>query len=150
MDDVLDRVACGDQAGSYTFRFVVAQRFLLVDQAVEAGFEVTHGDAQRHDRVLIGGGERGLDAVEAGHRHRLAVAEVLDLGVGRMRDEIGGCGAHDEEPGLEVAAGICHLGIAMHRLESVTDFGIAGQIGDAVGEKAHHGDDAEHDDAGTD
>ncbi len=70
------------------------------------------------------------------HRHRLAAVEVLDLGVGRTRDEIGRRGAHDQEPGFEIAAGVGHVGIAMHRLEGVADFGVAGQIGDAVGEKA--------------
>ena len=66
-----------------------------------------------------------------------------------MRDEIGRRGAHDEKPGLEIAAGVGHFGIAMHRLEGVADFGVAGQIGDAVGEKADHGNNAEHYDAGA-
>ena len=47
--------------------------------------------------VLVRGGERGLDAVEAGHRHSLAVVEILDLVIGRMRDEIGRRSAHDRE-----------------------------------------------------
>ena len=150
MDDVLDRVACGNEIGGDAFGLVVAERFLLVDQAVEAGFEVAHGDAQGQDRVPIRRGERGLDAVEADHRHRLAAIEVLDLGIGWTRHEIGRRGAHDEEAGFEVAAGIRHLGIAVYRLEGLTDLGVAGQKGDAVGEKAHNGNHAEHDDASTD
>ena len=55
-----------------------------------------------------------------------------------------------EKPGFEIAAGVGHFGIAMHRLEGVADFGVAGQIGDAVGEKADYGNNAEHHDAGAD
>ncbi len=150
MDDVLDRVAGGDETGGDALGLTVAQRFLLADQAVEAGFEVAHGDAQRQDRVLVRRGERGLNAVEAGHCHRLAAVEVLDLGVGRMRDEISRRRAHDEETGFEIATGVRHFGIAMHRLEGVTDLGVTGQISDAVGEKADHRNDAEQDDAGAD
>ena len=52
-----------------------------------------------------------------------------------MRDEVGGRGAHGQKPGLEIAAGVGDLGIAVHAVEGVADFGVAGQEGDAVGEK---------------
>ena len=149
LDDVLDRVAGGDEIGGHALGFVVAERFLLADEAVEARLEVAHRDAQRHDGILLRDRQRSLDAVEASHRHRLAVVEILDLGIGRPRDEVGRRGAHNEEPGLEIAAGVGHFGVAMHGLEGVADVEVAGYVSEAIGEEADNRNDAEHDDAGA-
>ncbi len=81
LDDFLDRIAGGDQVGGNALGFVEAQRLLRVHQAAEARLEIAHSDAQRHDGVLLGGGERDLDAIEAAHRHRLPVVEIVNRGV---------------------------------------------------------------------
>ena len=83
------------------------------------------------------------------HRHRLAVAEIFDFVIGRTRDEIGRRSPHDEKPGLEIAAGVGHFGVAVNRLKGAADLDVARQVGDAVGEKADNRNDAEHDNAGA-
>ena len=149
MDDILDCVARREEIGGDACGFVITERFLLADQAVETGFEIAHRDAQRRDRVLVHGSERGLDAVETVHRHSLAVAEIFDFVIGRTRDEIGRRSPHDEKPGLEIAAGVGHFGVAVNRLKGAADLDVARQVGDAVGEKADNRNDTEHDNAGA-
>ena len=146
---LLHRAARRVELGGDALGVVVAERFLLVDQAFEAGLEVAHGDAQRRDHVLCGGAERGGDAVERFHRQLLAVGEIRNLLVGRPRDIFGRRRAHDQEAGLEIAAGIRHPGVALHAVEGAADFGVADHKRDAVGEKSDHRNDAEHDDAGA-
>ena len=90
------------------------------------------------------------DAVERFHRQILAFGEILDFLIGRPRDEIGGRGAHHQQPGLEIAAGVGDGSVAMHAVEGVADLDIAGHIGEPDGEEADHRDDGQHDDAGAD
>ncbi len=82
--------------------------------------------------------------------HALALVEILDLGIGGMGDEFGRRGAHHQQAGLEVAAGVGNHGIAVHAIEGVADLGIAADEGEAVGEEADHRNDAEPDNAGAD
>ena len=56
----------------------------------------SHRDAQRRDRASLGGGERGLDAVEAALRQLLPRGEIFDLVIGRVRDEFRRRGAYHQ------------------------------------------------------
>lgn len=150
MDDFLDQVVRRDQIGGNALHVGEAERFLFMNEAGKAGLEVAYGRAQRRDHVSFGFRKRRLNAVERAHRHVPAVFEVLDLGIGGVRDKLDGCRAHHQEAGLEVAAGVRHHGVAVHAVEVFADFAVAGEEGEAVGEKADDRNDVQHDYAGAD
>jgi hypothetical protein len=79
----------------------------------------------------------------------LAVGEIGNLLVGRPRDKLGRRGAHHQQAGLEIAARVRNLAVAMHAVEGAADFDVADHEGAAVGEESDHRNDAEHDDAGA-
>ena len=79
----------------------------------------------------------------------MSVGETFHLIVRGMRDEFHGGGAHHQQSGLEIAAGVGHLGVLLDDVEGTPDLGVAGHEGDAGGEKPDHRNNAECDDAGA-
>ena len=150
VNDLLDRRAGGVELGIDAVVFGITQRFLLVDQAFEAGLEIAHGDAQRRNNVLFGRVDHTGDAVERFHRQILAFGEILGLLIGRPRDVLGGRGAHHQQCGFEIAAGVGDGRVAVHAVKGAADLEIAGHIGKPDGEDTDHGDGGQHDDAGSD
>ena len=149
VDDVLDRGAGGDQVGGRAFAFAEAERALGIHQAVEAGFQVANGDAQRRDHVLLRRDERRLDTVERLHRQLLRLVEGFDLAVGGVCGECHGGEPHRQEPALEIARGLDHGIVAAHAVEGAADFDVARHVGEPIGEKADDRHDAERGNAGA-
>ena len=147
MDAAFDRVAGGNEIGRLALGLIEAEGALLAHQAVETGFEVADGDAQRGDHVLLRRCECGLDAIERSHRQILTRGEAFDRPVGGVRDERGGCGTHLQQPALKIVGGARDLGLGLHALEGAADLRISGLEGGGVGQKSDERNETKHDDA---
>lgn len=139
VDEFAGGITCSDEFAGKSFIFAKAQRFLFLHQHAKARVQVFHGRPQRSNAFPLGSRLRRRYVVERLQGHVLPLGKIPDFPIGGMRHKArSGC-AHHQEAGFEIAAGVGRRGVPVHAGKSAAYLVIADCEGNGDGEKRHHG-----------